>query len=490
MPPKKKSVIEISPPDPETKLPKTKTVAARHTITYEAPVDVPVTDLEPDEPDDIEGEIVEVEEAEERERYRPPSFRAKLKNKFQQKGIGGDETLHFRIDRLPLFDQNGYAGVKADKEFCGIIQCTEKFFDNDEYLIEIQRRYGPGEYWLTVRHKNSVVNSWRERVGGFPSPQVSAPVVSENGQIAPQIIYQAAPNQPQQPVAVQDPLAQMRGAFKLVREFKADLGLDFPAQQQPPQQSPAPLDPKVAALQLITENPDVMERIGKGIANTVLGKDARVADDWPSVIKEIAIEAIKSGQAPQILGSLIREFMSPFKTAIAGGQNGQAQMVPPPLQNQTQSFSGHSGNFAVPGAETEASLSASQMDRGNTESLAQPVHPNQQSQSQVASPEEQVLTLALDHCARQIPPQIAAQRIVAIADAINDQAPGMSIDGYILLFTQLEPKAALQMAITITPNAGEVVALPHAEQWTAELQALLKAQIGEEYAEETAAGGN
>src|SRR5262245_53725794 len=147
MPPRKKSAgVEIIPSDPRAKPTKEQIVTARHTVVYESPeiVQIPIEEDE-DAPAEAQQQVEEIEQA-----PKQPTFRTKIRERFKARGIGVDETLHLRIDRLPLYEQNGLSGVRSEKEFCGVIPCTEKFFDTDEYLIEVQRRYGPGEYWLTV----------------------------------------------------------------------------------------------------------------------------------------------------------------------------------------------------------------------------------------------------------------------------------------------------------------------------------------------------
>src|SRR5262249_23820832 len=84
--------------------------------------------------------------------------------------------------------------------------------------------------------------------------------------------------------------------------------------------------PKVAALQMIAENPDVMEKIGKGIASTVLGaKGGGDSDPWA----DVAMEAIKSGQAAQIAATIIREIMAPFRN-MRGEESAQTFQAPQP----------------------------------------------------------------------------------------------------------------------------------------------------------------
>src|SRR5690349_19989249 len=99
MPRIKIAVAEIEPAETPTKK---QIVAAKHSVIYEAPeaVDVPLSEEEI-LLDYFPG--IEQEES----RNRPPTLKMRLREKFLRKGIGGNEILHLRIDRLPNYELSG-----------------------------------------------------------------------------------------------------------------------------------------------------------------------------------------------------------------------------------------------------------------------------------------------------------------------------------------------------------------------------------------------
>jgi hypothetical protein len=455
---RRKPVTEPELPDTDADLQQPKStrqvVEAEHTIRFRKPLDVGTLEPEPaEEQEEIEEfEDLHIEDPDEGQSRRRPAltFRSKLKKELGDRGIGGDEQLKLRIDRLPYYEANGNTGINAEKEFVRNIPCSKEFVLNDEYLDEVSKSCGPGAYWFTLRHKNTIVKMWHMKISG---PPPIAPVTAEAGQGGPQVVYQPAPNQQQQPVAVQDPLAQMRQAFKLVRELRDDLGLMMP-QPSPPPAPPPPTDPKVAALQLIAENPDVMEKIGSGIAKTVLGsKGGDDSNPWA----EVAKEAIKSGQAPQIVATLIREFMAPLRN-LWGNNNGQAQMAPPPVQNQTQP--GHSQQDQLaPGQEMGQAADPGRAPGG----VAEDVHQHGAPQDAL-EPADQLIYLLIAAMERQATMPEAKNIInVAIFRAPELRA---SIDELINLPTD-------QILALVTAYHPPVAEMAHAREWLESLIAAL-----------------
>jgi hypothetical protein len=452
MPRKKNIAAEMISPDPRAKPTKGQIVNARHTVVYEAPqvVEIPI-----DEHDEETAEVEFIEEQEQTQRQ--PSFRTKIRDRFKARGIGVDEALNLRVDRMPLYEQNGLAGMKADREFCSIIPCMESFFEGDEYLKEIQRRHGPGEYWLIVRHKNSIVAQWRERIGGFPV----APVVttSENGQ--PQIIYQQ-PGQPPAPQpTVKDHLREIAETIKLVDSIRG-----------PREENPAPqpaMDPEAVLLSSLATNDKFMDRIGKGVIGKLVG--GSVADDDPSWTS-VAMKAIETGQATTIVQTIIREIVAPFRNTWSQ-PNGQAQMAQAPLQNhgapsQNQGERPNANIHAIQGAETQPQGAADMAQAGPpTDGQQQP------------TPADHALMIVVNDCARRIPPQVTFTNLITFADEVNKQAPVYTIDGWIRFFADMPIDGALEFVKTL-PNGPQVVALPHARAWTQELQKLFKENQTEE----------
>jgi len=471
MPSKKKSQVETLPPEMEAKQTRRQVVEAKHTVTYLAPeiVEIPI---EQDEEETPEGEAVEAEQVQ-----RPPSFRTKIRERFKARGIGVDETLMLRIDRLPFFEQNGLAGVRSDKEFCGVLPCKENFFDGDEYLIEIQRRYGPGDYQLTVRHKNFIVSSWREHIGGFSAPVAVAS--SEPGQ-PPTMIYAQpmgqAPPSPQR--TIKEELRDMAEMIKLVDNIRG------PREEN--QTNPARTEDEVLATAILKQ-PDVIENV----VGSVIKRFGRSGggDDDPSPWA-VAMKLVESGQASQIVKAFLDSFwnginsfrgqMNGTQTMVQTPQAPHARFENPALQNgqanqpgQVLSTQGQPQGVQNP---FEASANAPGTSGAVDEHTQQPM-----------SPEAEALALVLDHCRRQTLPKVTlaelTQREQTLQALINHHAmqTGQILTNQITLYLDLFNDMATDEVMEIVkslPGGAEIVALPHAREWTEQLQKLIQESNG------------
>lgn len=450
-----------------------KTVNAKHKIEFTAPtiVDDPsIVDPE-EEAGEVEGEgegegvIFFGDDDEEVAVRRPPTLKQRLRSKFEKRGIGGTEIMTLRIDRLPSFQQDGLAGVRADKEFCGMISCTEDIFDGDDYLTRIQQSYGPGAYWLTLRHKNSIVQTWREIIAG------AAPPIGENGQHQPTIIYNQPPHQTAGPPP--DPLTQLRGAFRIVKEFREDLGLVMPATAATQAPPPAPLDPEVVLLQGLASNDKFMDKIQTGTIRKLFGDKA--ADDEPS-FAAVAMEMVKTGQADRAITALGNIALRLVDRIIPnfGNQNGHAQMAQTQVQDQAPANAGQQdiplpsvqgGPHAGQIAQGDGGAAGRQMDGANTS-------PNAAAYQNMPPP-QQALMILLEDCRMSLPYQIAYDKLMDLAEAIYDQAPAYSIYPYLAYFGDMTIDDALEFVKT-QPGGEEVAALPHARAWTENIQRLIK----------------
>ena len=457
MPSKKKSNVEILPPE-EIKPTRRQVVAAKHTVVYEAPevVDVPIEDG--DETQEAE------QEAEQIQQQRQPSFRTKIRDRFKARGIGVDETLTLRIDRLPFYEQNGLAGVKTEKEFCGVISCTEKFFDTDEYLIEVQRRYGPGEYWLTVRHKNAIVSSWRERVSGFPVPPVA--ITTEPGQ-PPQMIYQQAPGQATPPRSLKDELKDFSEMTKLID------GIRGPREEAPAANR---TEEEILAASLLKQ-PAVIETVVEGLVKR-FGKQNGISDEpwYADVVKD----AVKSGQGAQIVKTAIDSLFNGVRGLFPtwSNNNGQAPMAQAPFQNhqphtQNQNSQSNADIRQVQNTQTQPQGAPDMAQAG---AYADP------TQEQL-SPEAQALNLVLDHCRRKVSPKITYNELIQREQRLDillnqhamqtGQLLTNQIALYLDLFADMTPDEALEVVRSL-PEGESVASLPHAKEWTETLQKLIK----------------
>lgn len=455
---KKKSEVELLPPEtltPTTKPAKRK-VEAVHTIKYTAPVEVDAPEDDEEEPEEIEiEEEPEVEEEPEQEYRpkRPPTIRQQLQDRLAH--IGGSEQLRLRIDRLPYYEVNGMTGVKADKEFMGVVDCTIEFFDGDAYLIETARRYGPGQYWFTLRQRGlgrkmgGILKTWDERIGGQQTAQQSIASQSEGSQDSGHstIIYQPAQQPSIQPRSFKQELREMVETVELMRKLN-------PEPEKPTASQPAlSIDEQVAVFAM--KQPDLAKKAFKNL----LGGDSGEKDTLELILNNV--EPI--GRALQ--GLVDRVFMN--INQMRGDNNGQATMAQTALQTDNQN------QFT----QSEIQRNAMQMDSAHGKTMEESDYytSNQSTSSPVAqaSAEDTLLHFVLDQCARKVPVKITADRIIKMADAINEQSPAQSIDGYLELFVSVTPEAVLEYVKTSVPNGEQITAMEHSLEWTGELQKAL-----------------
>lgn len=414
--------------------PSTKTVEALHTIKYSEPMIVPVA--EPEEPE-IVGDDDELEGDDTEERPKQPSFRTKLKNKLDKAKIGGSDQLKLRIDRLPYYEVNGQTGLRAEKEFMAIINCMEDFILTDEYLAEAAKRFGPGTYWFTLRHRNTVVSSWHDRVGGPPVQSPSATPV-ENGS-SPPATFAPYPNVSTNPYPPRSVKQELREAVDMVKMIEDLRGGPQPEPQPAPQLSE---EAQLASL-LLTDS-DVKKKALKKL----LGSDGGETD-----YMALAIE-----HGPAILEAAGAMLTGVIQSTIEGIKVVRAQTAPPNIPPRRRP--------PIPQAEPAAISRTAQTSESE---------PAEQQPAEVP-PEDQLLALVIDHCVRRIPPTVAANRVMHFADEVNDKAPVLSVDGYLEMFVEAPPEMIIEYVKTL-PNGEQIAALPHALPWTTELQQLLKAKL-------------
>lgn len=457
-PKKQPTEIEVLPP--EDNQPPQKVI--KHKTEWVEVVEEPTTDDAVDFSDDAEVEA--------RPRRKTKNEREELRKKLAQSGATPGSQLKLTIERYLHSDVvDGSGGMFAETEHCTKYVCSESHVTGEDY-IDVARRFGPGLYRFTLRLQNKIVTAWDKRISATPQTPVVQHVDS-NDPTSPQVIVQGDGQQTVMP-SIKDIMKVQREALKeqleMAKLMREAYGF---APEQPQQQQTT--DPKIAALQLIAENPDVMEKIGSGIAKTVLGsKGGDDSDPWA----EVAKEAIRSGQASEIVASLIREIMAPFRNMWGNQNNGQAQMAQAPLQNQPTEQAAQVPLLQTQQQGVEGNQQNAPTGRGSTE-LPQGV----QNQAQTITPAEQALAVVIANCAQKTPPQIVADQLLKHADLLNEQAPIYSIDGYLDMFAIMPVDDALEFVKT-QPGGEQVASLPHAKEWTAELQRLIQeaGQEGEE----------
>jgi hypothetical protein len=189
-----------------------------------------------------------------------------------------------------------------------------------------------------------------------------------------------------------------------------------------------------------------MDKIGSGIAKTIFGsKGGDDSDPWA----EVAKEAIRSGQAPQIVATLVREVMAPFRN-LWGNNNGQEQVAQAPVQNQTRPEQPQQPGQLAPGQEAGQVANPGDASGG----MAGNVHRGDHAQVGPLTPEEVqrlvtqpalripdavdlvaqgyisaedlALMKVIANCQRQINPQKTYNWLMEFANTINDEIPDFS----------------------------------------------------------------
>ncbi len=355
-----------------------------------------------------------------------------------------DQGWQMVVYSLPTFAIDGRTDP-ARRKLCGVMDFTR------DYEIEIQRRYArenlPNDFLVVVKKRGVYVKGGTlpvfsclplppsERImmpGDLPAAPSAAPVSP--------MPYPYPVPEAQQPAAPVDPLKLVRDQITMMKLMREAFG---PAPAAPPA-APAP-DPETTFLQVLAKDTDIVGKLAKGTLGKLLGESGGLErNEWA----EVAMEAIKSGQAAQIIGSAVNALFAGF-----------AGLMPRPEAS------------AAPLAEHRAAAPPQRPPAGPA-ALAPVEPPPTVDESQ--TPELQVLGLALDHCARHLPPQVAASRIIAVAQQIRETIPAYSIDTYLDLFATMDAAAALEICRTLLPDRAEITQLPHALEWTAALQELLK----------------
>lgn len=404
----KKTENEIPLAETEVQKPALKEVTAKHTITYQEPFKIPVAEPESEEPEDAETDEVETEDDEAERKSRPLSPRARLREKLSRLGVGS-QALKLRIDRLPQYEINGQSGINAEKDYIRTTQCTEAFFDGDDYLEHIRSVAGPGTYWLTLRGGKSVVAQWQERIGG---PPLQAPGAVENPTVETYV-----------------PAPQVDGFTALLKQAKqfAELQKLFAPQAGNPSQivtnGEAPTAEQ-ALLTLMNADNAVVDTVAsklKGLfrSNNGGGEPER---SWLDVLY-IAIEK-------DTLPKLINQFLPMAQPRQQSAPVHQPVVQPEPIPQQQP----------VP-AFTDAYQRVIQILLG---------------------------TMAANG---DIEP------VLRIIDGFVDLYPehGPTIDGFVNTPTEMLLPGLAQ----ISPQAAEIVALPHAKEWIEKLKAAYFPEEGE-----------
>jgi hypothetical protein len=420
-------------------------VEAEHTIKYSAPV--PVTVEEPVEDEEPEEITFEDDETESRRRRRKTSKdeRDELRRELDKYGTVAASRLKLSIDKYRHSDAED-SGTLAEKDFCTKYAVTKEHILADDYL-DVARKYGPGRYWFVLRMDNKVVRQWERKVheaitpGAVNGSDTVFPVNGDASQPIGQLSWQEV-------IKMQDSLVERR--LKEMKMFRDAFGEPEHAAQT------VATDPKIAALQMIAENPDVMAQIGKGIASTVLGKSAGDGDPWA----DVAMEAVKSGQAAQIVKTAIDSIFSGVNALFPRGQNGQAPMATPqapPVQN--------------PGSRLQGPLPGPGQRPPDNQVGQVPTTDNQgQAAPAVTMNEADALVISLIQACERKAPAADAVNIINVA-CYRTPELGESVDALI----NMSPESLLAMLSAYHPDVAK---WEHAKEWLKQLTDALTA--GEE----------
>lgn len=350
---------------------------------------------------------------------------------FLEMAGGSSDRWQLKVWRLPRYEIDARTNMQ-NRMFCGLLDLAPN------YEEEIQRRWaraGSSNYFYAMVVKN----------GLFVKDGV-LPVISCEpfpGSEAPAPAQPAAPGYPFPPPYLVEtesapaaPAPSMRQQFKEFFEMQKMFREAFGPDQAPPRaQNAPPEDDEAALLRVLAKDTDIVERVAKGTLGKLLG-DRSQEDSNPWA--DVAMEAIKNGQAANLLQAGINALFNGFRSMVP---QPQPVVVPPA--------------GAQPAAPMPEAPPPPQME---------PAH---------LSPEDQVIQLAVNHCLQNRPPQVAAARIIAIADRLNDEAPQFSIDEYLKMFAAMPAADAIGLAAQLAPNGHELQPLPYAPAWVAELQRLI-----------------
>ena len=306
-----------------------------------------------------------------------------------------------------------------------------------DYESEIQRRWArPNEanHFLIVMRKDGlfVSNGTLPVFSCEPLP-VEERIPSGADQPPQQVVAPVAPYPVQ--VIEQQPLPspkeQLKEALELVKMVQGITGTS--ANSAP---AAAPMDPELAVLQVLAKDETFAAKLSKGLLGKFFGDVKDEPDPWA----EVAKEAIRSGQAGELL-----------KVGIT---------------TLFQSFSGIFGQPANNAPAAAAQPPAQQPQRT--------APPPEQSSPQELTPAEHLLSFVLEQCHRNAPREAVADQIFTFADQVNETDPLNSVDWYIRAFALMPPDDALAFVNQSVPGAERVTTQPHAKAWTTELQELLK----------------
>lgn len=303
-----------------------------------------------------------------------------------------------------------------------------------EYEAEIQKRWArpsDSNHFLIVMRKNGqhVKNGTLPVFSCEPLP-VDERIPSGAEQQPPQqIVVPVATPYPaiveQQPPP--SPKEQLKEALELVKMVQ---GITGTVAVNPA--AAAPDDPEVAVLRLLAKDERVLDKLSKGLLGKIFNDVKEEADPWA----EIAKEALRSGQAVELLQVGIKSL-----------------------------FQGFSGFF--PQAASNAPAAPIQQQQPQPAPQPEPLPQPQ------LTPAEQLLSFVLEQCHRNAPAEAVADQILTFADEVHDADPLNDVNWYVRAFALMPTDDALTFVNQSVPGSERITTMPHAKAWTAQLQQLL-----------------
>lgn len=244
---------------------------------------------------------------------------------------------------------------------------------------------------------------------------------------------------PQNQSFPQDPIQMMDAMLNLTDKIQQKFAQPKrePQQSQPPVQQP--LDPDVAALQMIARDDGFMDRITGGIIGKLIGGSAR-EEVSPT---DVLMEAVKSGEASRIAG------------AIMGGLQNIVSMIVPPTQQTTQTL-------AQPRQSVQTE--ATHQQAGDIQQSG--VGESPKFGNTTESPEE-----AYQRVMRELIEMMASS--APIGNAVRSVEAFLFLNPSFadLLDQQLgSDSAAILNAIATLPGGAEIAGLPHCKTWLENFQ--------------------
>jgi hypothetical protein len=414
-----------------------------------------------------EFEFIEEEsEKAKRRRKTAKDERDDFRRELDKLGVAAVSRLKLSIDKYRHSDSDD-SGTLAEKDYCAKYPVTKDHIINDDYM-DVARRYGAGRYWFTLRMDNKIVRQWERQVNPAVTP--SGPViqsVNPSDPNSPQVIVQSngdGQQQPYQPLSMKDMMKAQRESLKEEMEFRRLLMESYGIlpNQQVSQESRSEEEILTSA---ILKQPEVIENVVGSVMKR-FGSKSGSGDDEPWYA-DIVRNAVKSGQAAQIVQVAIDRVFNGFGNLFPGRQNnGTPQMEPQtvsPMPNQ------RTGESQAP----QAALPANAEGQGNA--MVQEGMGSVQGIQAQGDPYTQMLTSVITTLANNGPVEDAIKRL----------------DGFLLLYPAYnetidnqfsQPADDLLGAISTIPGCEEIAKAEHAKTWIENFQKTFfaESQEGEE----------